>query len=149
MVAARENLDYLPGIAPPPELEIASTVAAAEVIFLACPSHALAAMALSLERAVEAARPHLIVSLAKGLEPDTYMFRCGGRAASTARSRLRAIAASACDGHARKDHLGGGDGGRDFQFGRERDSGEVVKVLARRHHGPGVLAAPGGLKTTS
>jgi glycerol-3-phosphate dehydrogenase (NAD(P)+) len=68
--AARENVEYLPGIALPPQIEVTADLAAvlpaAEVVLLACPTQALR------ETAGRVTGARVVVSLAKGLEAGTY-----------------------------------------------------------------------------
>jgi len=77
LVAARENADYLPGVALPPALRIdhdlGAALAAAEVVLLACPSQALRETSRRVHAALGAARPRLVLSLAKGLELGTHL----------------------------------------------------------------------------
>jgi len=77
LVAARENEDYLPGIALPKSLsvtsELVSALASAEVLLLACPSQALRETCLRIGPALQenGAAP-LVLSLAKGLELGSH-----------------------------------------------------------------------------
>lgn len=78
LLAARENTDYLPGIALPSALTIGADLAAAlssaDVILLACPTQALRETCARVRAALPAAhRVALIVSLAKGLELGTHL----------------------------------------------------------------------------
>lgn len=78
LVALRENTDYLPGIALPPELRITAdlpaALAGADVIFLACPAQALRETCGRILAALPpGARPPRVVSLAKGLELGTHL----------------------------------------------------------------------------
>lgn len=77
LAAARENVDYLPGIALPASVvisaDLAAAVTAADVILLACPAQALRETVVRLRQAWPAAGPErFIVSLAKGLEAGTH-----------------------------------------------------------------------------
>ena len=77
LAALRENTDYLPGIALPPELTITADLAAAlarvDVIFLACPAQALRETCGRVLAALPAgAGPTRVVSLSKGLELGTH-----------------------------------------------------------------------------
>lgn len=73
----RENAEYLPGIALPPALRVEPEsgpgLADSEVILLACPSQALRETSARLRTLLCAAAPRLVVSLAKGLELETYL----------------------------------------------------------------------------
>lgn len=78
IVASRENTDYLPGIILPPEItvtaDLASALAEAEAVLLACPSQALRETAGRVRAALPAKpRLQLILSLAKGLEIGTHL----------------------------------------------------------------------------
>ena len=78
LAAARENTDYLPGIALPSALGLTADLTAAardaEVVLLACPSQALRETTLNLRGALREGKfPRLIVSLAKGLELGTHL----------------------------------------------------------------------------
>jgi glycerol-3-phosphate dehydrogenase (NAD(P)+) len=78
LAANRENAEYLPGIVLPPALHItadlARALADAEVVLLACPSHALRATCGRLQAARPAEpRLRIVVSLAKGLELGTHL----------------------------------------------------------------------------
>lgn len=78
LLAARENREYLPGIALPPALgvtaDLAAALAPATVVLLACPSQALRATTARVHAARGTAAPlRLIVSLAKGLEVGTHL----------------------------------------------------------------------------
>ena len=78
LAAARENIEYLPGLALPAALAITADLSAAvaqvDVVLLACPSQALRVTANRVFAAFgETRRPRLIVSLAKGLELDTHL----------------------------------------------------------------------------
>lgn len=78
--AARENADYLPGVALPAELYVdsgyAASLAGCDAVLLACPSQALretsARLRAELAAAGGAARP-CVLSLAKGLEAGTHL----------------------------------------------------------------------------
>ncbi len=71
LVATRENLEYLPGVALPPDLRIGSTrddLARFDLVFLAVPSRGLDSVIADLRtRGLE--RRAAVVSLAKGLVP--------------------------------------------------------------------------------
>jgi len=76
--ATRQNADYLPGFALPPELrvtaELAPALRDAEVALLACPTQALRAWCGRLHDArAGAPRLRLVISLAKGLELGTHL----------------------------------------------------------------------------
>ncbi len=77
LTAARENTDYLPGVALPLELyvdaHLEAALAGAEVVLLACPSQALRETGVRVRGALGAAKPLLVVSLAKGLELGTHL----------------------------------------------------------------------------
>lgn len=77
IAAARENADYLPGIALPEGVALASSLsdalATADVVMLACPSQALRETAARVKRQLGPAAPQLVVSLAKGLELGTHL----------------------------------------------------------------------------
>jgi len=74
---ARENAEYLPGVALPPTLlvehDLATALAGTEVVLLACPSQALRETSGRVREHLGAARPRLVVSLAKGLELGTHL----------------------------------------------------------------------------
>lgn len=74
--AARENADYLPGIALPGavkvERELGAALAGADVIFLACPAQALRETGTRVKENLGGATPRFVVSLAKGLELGTH-----------------------------------------------------------------------------
>ncbi|MGH7994934.1 MAG: NAD(P)H-dependent glycerol-3-phosphate dehydrogenase [Opitutaceae bacterium] len=81
LAAARENADYLPGIALPFELGIAAelgpALAACDVAFVACPAQAIRETMGRIQAALLAGRhPRLIVSLAKGLEIGSHLRPC-------------------------------------------------------------------------
>jgi glycerol-3-phosphate dehydrogenase (NAD(P)+) len=78
LTALRENTDYLPGIPLPPELRIVSDLATvladAEIVFLACPAQALRETCVRIRAARPAAAgPLRVVSLSKGLELGTHL----------------------------------------------------------------------------
>jgi glycerol-3-phosphate dehydrogenase (NAD(P)+) len=78
LAAGRENPEYLAGIALPFELRITAdlpaALAGADVVFFACPSHALRETAGRAKAAVGSdAPPRLLVSLCKGLELGTFL----------------------------------------------------------------------------
>ena len=77
LAAARENADYLPGVALPPALrvehDLKGALAGAEVVLLACPSQALRETGGRVHAALGTTRPKLVVSLAKGLELGTHL----------------------------------------------------------------------------
>lgn len=78
LTAARENTDYLPGIALPPALRIASDLAPllaeADVVLLACPAQALRETCTRIRAALgPAPRVRFVISLAKGLEVGTHL----------------------------------------------------------------------------
>jgi glycerol-3-phosphate dehydrogenase (NAD(P)+) len=78
MAAARENRDYLPGIALPSSVwvtaDLATALANADVILLACPTQALRETGARVRVALPVdARLKMIVSLAKGIELETHL----------------------------------------------------------------------------
>jgi glycerol-3-phosphate dehydrogenase (NAD(P)+) len=78
LTAARENTDYLPGIAFPPALRISSDLAPllaeADVVLLACPAQALRETCGRVRAALgPAPRVRFVISLAKGLEVGTHL----------------------------------------------------------------------------
>ena len=78
LASAKENADYLPGIAFPPSLqvghELVPVLMEAEVVLLACPAQALRETATRVRDALALATElKLVVSLAKGLERDTHL----------------------------------------------------------------------------
>jgi glycerol-3-phosphate dehydrogenase (NAD(P)+) len=78
IASARENREYLPGVALPPSVEIAAGLAeglsGADVILLACPAQTMRQTAANVRDAVGGdAGPRLIISLAKGLELGSHM----------------------------------------------------------------------------
>lgn len=77
LTAARENTDYLPGVALPLELHVDASLeaalAGAEVVLLACPSQALRETGARVCAALGVTKPQLVVSLAKGLELGTHL----------------------------------------------------------------------------
>jgi len=78
LTAARENADYLPGIALPPALLIASDLAPllaeADVVLLACPAQALRETCTRIRASLgPAPRVRFVISLAKGLEVGTHL----------------------------------------------------------------------------
>lgn len=74
--AARENHEYLPGMALPPDLsvtaDLAEATAGAEVALLACPAQALRGTCETLRPHLAGSRVRLVASLAKGLELRTH-----------------------------------------------------------------------------
>ncbi len=78
LAALRENIDYLPGAALPAELEIvsdlATALAGADVLFLACPAQALRETCGRVRAVLRpGAEPARLVCLAKGLEAGTHL----------------------------------------------------------------------------
>lgn len=81
IAAARENADYLPGIALPEgvrvEVALEMALAQADVVLLACPSQALRATCERVREASRGVKPlpplKFVVSLAKGLELGTHL----------------------------------------------------------------------------
>ena len=77
LAAARENTDYLPGVALPPavriDADLAAALAGAEVVLLACPSQALRETGARVRTALVAPEPLFVVRLAKGLELGTHL----------------------------------------------------------------------------
>ncbi|MDB6169964.1 MAG: hypothetical protein JWM88_2828 [Verrucomicrobia bacterium] len=75
--ATRENADYLPGIAIPPEVVVAddlsSALQGADVLLVACPSQALRETSRRIGEHLKDGRPRMVVSLAKGLELGTHL----------------------------------------------------------------------------
>ena len=76
--STRENADYLPGVPLPPSLqlghELTPVLMEAEVVLLACPSHALRETCVRIgENLALATQLRLVVSLAKGLEAGTHL----------------------------------------------------------------------------
>ena len=75
--AARENLDYLPGVTLPATVHVehdyGAALAGADVVLLACPSQALRETSGRVRDHLGTARPKLFVSLAKGLETGTHL----------------------------------------------------------------------------
>lgn len=76
--SARENAEYLPGIALPPGLqighELSPVLMETEVVLLACPTQALRATCERLQAHLAlATRLRLVISLAKGLEQETHL----------------------------------------------------------------------------
>ncbi|MDB6093655.1 MAG: hypothetical protein JWM32_1217 [Verrucomicrobia bacterium] len=77
LTSTRENSEYLPGVALPPSLRIDhdlfAGLAETDVVLLACPSQALRETCERMKAHLGASKPGLVVSLAKGLELDTYL----------------------------------------------------------------------------
>lgn len=78
LASAKENADYLPGVAFPPSLqvghELVPVLMEAEVVLPACPTQALRETAERVKAALSLATElKLVVSLAKGLERDTHL----------------------------------------------------------------------------
>lgn len=78
LAETRDNAEYLPGIALPPNLGIAADLVGAlrdaDVVLLACPSQALRETCGRVQAALPAgARVAFVVSLAKGLELGTHL----------------------------------------------------------------------------
>lgn len=78
LAAARENAEYLPGIALPPAVvvtpDLAHALRNAEVIVLACPAQALRETCARIRGALPATPAvRFIVSLSKGLEAGTHL----------------------------------------------------------------------------
>jgi glycerol-3-phosphate dehydrogenase (NAD(P)+) len=77
LASARENTDYLPGVALPPSLqighELAPVLMEVEVVLLVCPSHALRETCGRLRTGLGGAKPRLVLSLVKGLEAQTHL----------------------------------------------------------------------------
>jgi glycerol-3-phosphate dehydrogenase (NAD(P)+) len=76
--ARRENVEYLPGVALPPELAVTASLREAlleaDVVLLACPAQALRSTIERVRAALLPGSPaRLIVSLAKGLELGTHL----------------------------------------------------------------------------
>lgn len=75
---ARENAEYLPGVALPPTVAVTADLVAAlsavDVVMLACPAQALRATARRVNESwPRTVAPRLVVSLAKGLEQGTHL----------------------------------------------------------------------------
>ncbi len=81
LAAARENGEYLPGYALPPDLQIGLEVRPAlmeaDVVLLACPMRGLRELAQAVGRQMDAAwaKP-MFVTLCKGMEQDTFKLPC-------------------------------------------------------------------------
>lgn len=78
LLAARENVDYLPGLPLPSGIaltaDLPAALAGAEVILLACPAQALRETCIRIRRALPpVAPPKFVLSLAKGLESGTHL----------------------------------------------------------------------------
>jgi glycerol-3-phosphate dehydrogenase (NAD(P)+) len=78
IAAARENREYLPGIPLSEGVEVTPSLAkglsGAEVVLLACPAQTLRQMAALVRGALPPGTPpHMVVSLAKGLELVSHM----------------------------------------------------------------------------
>lgn len=76
--SARENTDYLPGIALPPSIqighELTPVLMEAEVVLLACPSQALRETCQRIREHLSlATQLRYVVSLSKGLEAGTHL----------------------------------------------------------------------------
>ncbi len=75
--AARENADYLPGIALPDTIRVeADPVLALEgagLVLFACPSHSLRETGLRVAKGLGASQQPWILSLSKGLENTSYL----------------------------------------------------------------------------
>src|ERR1017187_869800 len=78
IASARENREYLPGVALPPSVGVAGALAdglsGADVILLACPAQTMRQTAEHVRAALAAdAAPRIIISLAKGRELGSHM----------------------------------------------------------------------------
>ena len=78
LASTRENADYLPGFTLPQSVQIGHellpVLMEAELVLLACPSHALRETAGRVREGLGlATQLKLVVSLAKGLELDTHL----------------------------------------------------------------------------
>ncbi|MEO6567778.1 MAG: NAD(P)H-dependent glycerol-3-phosphate dehydrogenase [Opitutaceae bacterium] len=78
LLAARENVDYLPGIALTEKVNVTADLGAAlstaEVLLLACPAQALRATCTKISALISpSSSPALVISLAKGLELNTHL----------------------------------------------------------------------------
>ena len=78
LASTRENADYLPGFTLPQSVqighELTPVLMEAELVLLACPSHALRETAGRVREGLAlATQLKLVVSLAKGLELDTHL----------------------------------------------------------------------------
>jgi glycerol-3-phosphate dehydrogenase (NAD(P)+) len=76
--AARENREYLPGIALPPGVVVEASLhrglSGADVVLFACPAQTLRQTAANVRAALPAgAMPRILISLAKGLELGSHM----------------------------------------------------------------------------
>lgn len=80
MASARENTEYLPGVAFDTDLQIGSALKPAlmecDYIFFACPSHALAETCRQVGQSGQGSSLRLkgALALCKGLEPETNLF---------------------------------------------------------------------------
>ena len=78
IASARENKEYLPGVALPPGVSVVSGLedglAEADVILLACPVQTLRQTSAKVRAALKpTASPRIVISLAKGLELGSHM----------------------------------------------------------------------------
>ena len=78
IASARENKEYLPGVALPPGVSVVSGLedglAEADVILLACPAQTLRQTSAKVRAALKpTASPRIVISLAKGLELGSHM----------------------------------------------------------------------------
>lgn len=73
----RENRDYLPGVAFPESLRVASdagtSLAEVDVLILGTPMAGLRDWCRKVKESGHGSRPRLVISLSKGIEPGTYM----------------------------------------------------------------------------
>ncbi len=78
LIAARENLEYLPGAVLPPAIRITASLPLAlldgDIILVACPAQALRSTCVRIHGALPVStNARLVVSLAKGLELGTHL----------------------------------------------------------------------------
>jgi glycerol-3-phosphate dehydrogenase (NAD(P)+) len=76
--AARENVEYLPGVRLPPGVEVEAVLARAlsgsDVLLFACPAQTLRQTAAHVRASLPAGtQPRIVISLAKGLELGSHM----------------------------------------------------------------------------
>lgn len=78
LASARENREYLPGIALPPGVRVTAALeeglSGADVVLLACPAQTLRVTSSHVRQALGSGTPpRLVISLAKGLELGSHM----------------------------------------------------------------------------
>lgn len=81
LASQRTNPDYLPGFELPPSIQIGWQIQPllleADAVILACPSHGIREACQTLRSALPGARRlRAILSLAKGMEPETFLTPC-------------------------------------------------------------------------